>query len=53
MPKPIWVGLRPPREAVGPEPACSISEIWSWKVTRLPLKPVVLTLARLLATTSI
>ena len=52
-PSPTWVGLMPARVAVEPDAPDRVWEIASAKVTCEALKPVVLTLAMLLPTTSI
>ncbi|MNU04110.1 hypothetical protein D3C72_2483900 [compost metagenome] len=55
MPRPICCGLTPPRLLPAPPGAVAAScscETWSAKLTRLALKPVVLTLAMLLPITS-
>src|SRR3954468_9210033 len=51
-PRPIWIGLVPPRWALPAEPAVSIWLSVSWKTVLLLLKPVVLALAMLLPVTS-
>src|SRR3954451_17965292 len=52
-PRPTWAGLVPPRAAEGAPPPARVWESTSVKTVLDPLKPVVLTLAMLLPTTSI
>ena len=52
MPRPTCCGFVPPRLSVGAEAPEIVWVSMSWKVTRLALKPCVLTFAMLLPTTS-